>query len=286
MIEGASGTGKELFARAIHNISLRKSEPFIAVNCGALPDTLLESELFGYKKGAFTDAKNDKPGRFDLADGGTIFLDEIGDISGAVQVKLLRVLQEKSYEALGGTVAKSVDVRVIAATNKNLRELMNVGRFRDDLYFRLNVIRLEIPPLSERKVDIPLLIDSLITRLNAEKQKQFLGVTPEAMDVLMRYDYPGNVRELENILEHAFILCKSKLIDLQSLPSEIVPEGVRNRPETVGQLSPLETAEAEAILRCLAQNGGHREKTARALGIHKTTLIRKMKKLQITFTPV
>jgi PAS domain S-box-containing protein len=286
LIEGPSGTGKELFARAVHNISLRKAQPFIAVNCGALPDTLLESELFGYKKGAFTDAKLDKPGRFDLADGGTIFLDEIGDISGALQVKLLRVLQEKSYEPLGATVAKSVDVRVIAATNKNLREQMKVGRFRDDLYFRLNVIRLEIPPLSERKVDIPLLIDTLIARLNAEKQKQFLGVTPEAMDVLMHYEYPGNVRELENILEHAFILCKSKLIDVPSLPSEIVPESLRDRPETVGQLGPLESAEAEAILRALAQNGGHREKTAKALGIHKTTLIRKMKKLQITFTPV
>jgi len=283
LIEGPSGTGKELFARAIHNLSLRRDGPFIAVNCGALPDTLLESELFGYKKGAFTDAKFDKPGRFDLADGGTILLDEIGDISGALQIKLLRVLQEKSYEPLGGTTTKSVDVRVIAATNKNLREQMQVGRFRDDLYFRLNVIRLYIPPLTERKVDIPLLIDSLISRFNAEKHMHILGVTPEAMDVLMHHDYRGNVRELENILEHAFILCKSNMINVSSLPTEILPESEGNEGEIVGYLGPLEAAEAEAILETLARNNGHREKTAEALGIHKTTLIRKMKKLRITY---
>lgn len=283
LIQGPSGTGKELFARAIHNLSARKNAPFIAVNCGALPDTLLESELFGYKKGAFTGAYSDKPGRFDLADGGTLLLDEIGDVSVALQVKLLRVLQEKSFEPLGGTETRRVDVRIIAASNVDLRKQMEIGRFRDDLYFRINVIRLDIPPLVERKVDIPVLIDNLIARLNAQKGRNILGVTPEAMDALMRYDYPGNVRELENILEHAFILCKTDMIDTASLPGELVPDAAKFPASTSGDRGPLERAETDAILQALARHDGHREKTAAYLGVHKTTLIRKMKKLGISY---
>jgi transcriptional regulator with PAS, ATPase and Fis domain len=248
-----------------------------------LPDTLLESELFGYRKGAFTGADGNKPGRFDLADGGTIFLDEIGDISAALQIKLLRVLQEKQYEPLGGTTSRRVDVRVVTATNKNLKEQMRLGRFRDDLYFRLNVICLEIPPLAERKVDIPILIEALISRFNTEKQKNILGVTPGTMRVLMQYEYPGNVRELENIMERAFILCKTDLIDVDCLPREVVPDGAIRRTTVCGELTPLESAEAEAIVATLTQNDGHRERTATALGIHKTTLLRKMKKLGITY---
>lgn len=283
LIQGPSGSGKELFARAIHNLSHRKAKPFVAVSCAALPDTLLESELFGYKKGAFTDAARDKPGRFDIASKGTVFLDEIGDISFALQVKLLRVLQEKSYEPLGGTGPVSADVRIIAATNKDLREQMGLGRFRDDLYYRLNVIRLDIPPLAERKEDVPLLVEHFTARLNAEKDKNIVGATPDALAALMRYDYPGNVRELENILERAFILCKGELIDLDSLPGEIAPQRPTATADSLSTENPLKAAEAGAIMQALAENDGHRERTAQALGIHKTTLIRKMKRLRITY---
>ena len=283
LIQGPSGSGKELFARAIHNLSHRSGKPFVAVNCAALPDTLLESELFGYRKGAFTDARRDKPGRFDLADGGTLFLDEVGDISLALQVKLLRVLQEKSYEPLGSSASVHVDIRVIAAANKDLREQMGLGRFRDDLYYRLNVIRLDIPPLSERTEDIPLLVDNALRRLNAEKGKNIVGLTPDAMAVLLEYGYPGNVRELQNIIERAFILCRGDAIDLACLPSEIVPDRVAADRESQTSENPLKAAESRAILRALAQNDGHRERTAMALGIHKTTLLRKMKRLSIVY---
>jgi PAS domain S-box-containing protein len=283
LIQGPSGSGKELFARAIHNLSHRKGKPFVAISCAALPDTLLESELFGYKKGAFTDARRDKPGRFGMAAGGTIFLDEIGDISFALQVKLLRVLQEKTFDPLGATESVRVDVRVIAATNKDLREQMGLGRFRDDLYYRLNIIRLDIPPLAERKEDIPLLIDHFTSRMNAEKGSNILGVTPDALAALMEYDYPGNVRELQNVMERAFILCKGDLIDLRCLPAEIAPHGPTAAKASSSLENPLKAAEARAILQALTENGGHRERTAKALGIHKTTLIRKMKNLGITY---
>jgi PAS domain S-box-containing protein len=283
LIQGPSGSGKELFARAIHNLSQRAGGPFVAVNCAALPDTLLESELFGYKRGAFTDARSDKPGRFDAAQGGTVFLDEVGDISLPIQVKLLRVLQERTYEPLGSAQPVRVDARIIAATNKDLRAQMGLGRFRDDLYYRLNVIRLDIPPLSERPEDIPLLVDHIIARLNAEKGRNILGVTPDSMAVLLDYGYPGNVRELENVLERAFILCRGDLIDLSCLPSEMVPDGAAGVGGPSGIENPLKAAEARTILQALARNNGHRERTAKALGIHKTTLIRKMKSLSITY---
>ena len=188
LIQGASGTGKELFAKAIHNLSRRKTKPFIKVNCGALPDTLLESELFGYVKGAFTDAKKDKPGRFALANGGTIFLDEVGDMSPSLQVKLLRVLQEKEYEPLGSTSPRKTDVRIIAATNKDLSTLVNEGKFRDDLYYRLNVVKIDLPPLSQRREDIPLLIDAFIQKFNAKMGKQITGVSDQALRLLLNHD--------------------------------------------------------------------------------------------------
>ncbi len=283
LIQGPSGSGKELFARALHNLSSRKDGPFVAVNCAALPDTLLESELFGYKKGAFTDAGRDKPGRFDLASGGTLFLDEVGDISLALQVKLLRVLQEKTYEPLGSTQPVTVDVRIMAATNKDLREQMSQGRFRDDLYYRLNVIKFDIPPLSERAEDIPLLVDHILCRLNAEKGRNVLAVTPEVMAALIEYDFPGNVRELENILERALILCRDDVIGPDCLPSEIGTDGEEESESAPLVEDPLKAAEAKAIKQALARNYGHRERTAKALGIHKTTLIRKMKRLHITY---
>jgi PAS domain S-box-containing protein len=283
LIEGPSGSGKELFARAIHNLSPRRDRPFIPVNCAALPDTLLESELFGYRRGAFTDARSNKPGRFDAAQGGTIFLDEIGEISLALQVKLLRVLQEKMFEPLGGTTSVKADIRIIAASNRDLRDRMAKGRFRDDLYYRLNVINLHIPPLAERKEDIPLLVDHLIARLNAEKGRNISGLTPETLSILMEYNYPGNVRELENIIERAFILCKGAMIDLQALPREVFPPELEMPAAGAGDTDPLKAAEAKVIRLALAQHQGHRERAARMLGIHRTTLIRKMKKLGVSY---
>src|SRR4030042_1378313 len=221
LLEGESGTGKELFARAIHHLSPRKKQPFIAVNCGALPDTLLESELFGYKAGAFTDAKKDKPGRFRLAERGTLFLDEVGDISPALQVRLLRVLQERTYEPLGSVETVSSDVRIIAATNRCLQELVKEGKFRSDLYYRINVVKLLLPPLKERSEDIPLLIDHFINRFNKIYNKNICCLSDETMAVLLSYDFPGNIRELENILEHCFVLCKGAVIETKQLPASI-----------------------------------------------------------------
>ncbi len=230
LIHGESGTGKELFARAIHNLSDRKGERFVPVNCAALPDTLLESELFGHKAGAFTDAKRDKPGRFTLADGGTIFLDEIGDVSPAMQVRLLRVLQDQMIEPLGSIEPTPVDVRVIAATNQDLRDLISQGRFREDLYYRIRIIQHDLPRLRERREDIPLLLDHLVNKFNTRFGKNIAGVSDDVMKILMEYDYPGNVRELENIIEHAFILCRGGLIEIHHLPMEMrgIPQDTRS----------------------------------------------------------
>ncbi len=280
LIQGASGTGKELFAKAIHNLSRRKPKPFIQVNCGALPDTLLESELFGYVKGAFTDAKKDKPGRFALANEGTIFLDEVGDMSPSLQVKLLRVLQEKEYEPLGATNPRKTDVRIIAATNKDLSTLVSGGKFRDDLFYRLNVVKIDLPPLSQRKEDIPLLINTFIQKFNARMGKKIAGVSEQALRLLLNYDYPGNVRELENIIEHAFVLCRGDLIDFDCLPKELTETQVRREPPTrlLKEETPFGRAEAEVIEEILKKYDGNRIKTARELGIDRTTLWRKMKK--------
>ena len=279
LIEGETGTGKELFARAIHSLSPRAVKPFIAVNCGALPDTLLESELFGYKAGAFTDAKKDKPGRFNLADGGTIFLDEIGDISPALQVRLLRVIQEKTYEPLGSVKSSKADVRIIAATNKDLDLLVKQGEFRNDLYYRLNVIRIKVPPLRQRKEDIPILIDHFIARFNMIQGKDITGISDNALAYLMKHDFPGNIRELENIIERAFILCTTGKIERRNLPDLHVQE---MRELDMGTPSiALKKMEAVFLTRILEKNSWKFPETARELGIHKSTLYRKIKSLGI-----
>jgi PAS domain S-box-containing protein len=280
LLEGESGTGKELFARAIHHLSPRKKQPFIAVNCGALPDTLLESELFGYKAGAFTDAKKDKPGRFRLAERGTLFLDEIGDISPALQVRLLRVLQEKTYEPLGSVESVASDVRIIAATNKRLQELVKEGKFREDLYYRIHVIRIEMPPLRERMEDIPLLADHFINHFNLLQKKRIPGLSGEALACLVSYDYPGNVRELQNIIERAFILCKSGLIEPHHLPENLcLPSSMESPGKT--ETMNMKDLEAVFITNMLRRQQWNRIKTAKALGIHKSTLFRKIKALHI-----
>lgn len=277
LIEGESGTGKELVARAIHNLSGRKGL-FVAVNCGALPDTLLESELFGYKAGAFTDARKDKPGRFALADGGTILLDEIGDISGAMQVRLLRVLEEQAIEPLGGVEPLKINVRVIAATNKNLAKLKSDGSFREDLFYRIRVIHLKLPSLRERREDIPLLVDHIISNYNRLRGKDVPGVADEVLARLMDYDYPGNVRELENILEQAIVLSRSGLIQLHHLPHELRPS---ESEEIYPQPATLESMEKLMIVRALKRNNGNRKRTAAELGIDTSTLYRKMKAFSI-----
>ena len=278
LIEGETGTGKELFARAIHNLSPRKNRPPVVVNCGAMPDTLLESELFGYKMGAFTDARKDKPGRFRLAEGSTIFLDEIGDISPVLQAKLLRVLQEKTYEPLGAVKSERADVRIITATNKNLFEMVQQGKFREDLYYRINVIKLELPPLRERKEDIPLLVDHFIKVFCSVQNKAIEGITDEALACLMSYDYPGNIRELENIIERSFILCKSKMIMPSHLPEPVCGSLCLDSPESMGATS-LKDMEAIFLTNALRKNNWSRLNTARELGIHKSTLFRKIKSL-------
>ena len=276
LIEGESGTGKELVARAIHHLSRRKKQPLVVVNCGALPDTLLESELFGYKAGAFTDAKKDKPGRFHLAQNGTLFLDEIGDLKPALQVKLLRALQEKTYEPLGATESVKHNVRIIAATNKNLEAEVREGRFREDLYYRINVFKISLPTLSERREDIPLLTDHFIGHFNMLQKKSIEGVEADAMSTLMEYDWPGNVRELANVIERAFILCKGGLIERKHLPENI--SGLSAEAAT-GAARSLREVEAQFLLAALRENKGNRAMTARKLGIHKSTLYRKLNAL-------
>ncbi len=279
LIEGASGTGKELFARAIHHLSPRKEKSFIAVNCAALPDTLLESELFGFKAGAFTDARKDKPGRFALAHEGTIFLDEIGDISPAMQVRLLRVLQERAIEPLGGIVPIPVDVRVIAATNKNLSELVKQGVFREDLYYRIRVVYLKLPGLAQRREDLPLLVEHLISKFNHLQNKNISGVSDAVMARLMEHDFPGNVRELENIIEQAFVLCGSGTIECRHLPLELRPD----TPTAFNSTEPmrLESMEKITIEEALRRHQGNRGSAAAELGINNSTLYRKIKTFKI-----
>jgi PAS domain S-box-containing protein len=277
LIEGASGTGKEVFARAIHHHSPQRDGPFVAVNCGALPDTLIESELFGYKAGAFTDARQDKPGRFALAQNGTIFLDEIGDISPPLQVRLLRVLQHRVYEPLGSNRSVPTNARVIAATHRNLSRLVKEDRFRDDLYFRINVFRIALPPLSERRDDIPLLIDRFVEQFNHQKGRSVAGVSREAMAALMSHDWPGNVRELENAVEHGFVLCRDEMIRVEDLPEHLHSGGA----EGALNGTTLKDIEKAAILQALQRNRGRKVATARELGIDKNTLRRKIHRLGI-----
>lgn len=285
LLEGESGTGKELFVKAIHSLSNRKNGPMVIINCGALPDTLLESELFGYKAGAFTDAKKDKPGRLALAKGGTLFLDEIGDISSALQVRLLRVLQDKTYEPLGSTKPEIADVRIVAATNKDLEKLVKDGTFRDDLYYRINVVKLVLPPLRERKADIPLLTDHFIRKFDRLRSKEIQSLSPDGLSILMYHNFPGNVRELENIIEYATLICKNSIIEVEHLPDYLHEaadaKGTINLKMNLGKNSSWTGLERRFIYETLRQNNWNRTATAAQLGIHTTTLWRKIKNLNI-----
>jgi PAS domain S-box-containing protein len=283
LIEGASGTGKELFARAIHTLSGRKNKRFVGVNCAALPDTLLESELFGYRAGAFTDAKRDKPGRFAVSDGGTIFLDEIGDISPAMQIRLLRVLQERVIEPLGSVEPQKVNVRVVVASNRDLGELVKAGLFREDLYYRIRVVHLQLPRLKERREDIPLLVDHMIGRFNRLQGKDVAGVSDEVMAGLMDYDFPGNVRELENVIEQAFVLCRGGLIELSHLPPEMRPTSVLTDRDRNSMT--IASMEQQLIELALKRHKGNRKKAAMDLDIDTSTLFRKIKALGIETPP-
>ena len=284
LILGESGTGKELIARALYNVSERKDKPFVIVNCAALPETLLESELFGYKAGAFTDARKDKIGRFAAAEGGTLFLDEIGDLPGSVQVKLLRVLQEKVYEPLGSNTPIKADIRIITATNRNLQALVREGLFRDDLFYRLNVVKINLPPLRERKEDIPLLIDHFIKKYSAQQGKDIVGISSGALAILMRYDYPGNIRELENIIEYSFILCEGGYIQPQHLPEPFAAGFEEASPLPAARTSgpqTLEEIEKQAIILSLERNKWRKMLTCRELAISKDTLRRKIERYEI-----
>ncbi len=280
LIVGDSGTGKELFARAIHNLSYRKKKPFIAVNCAALPDTLLESELFGYKAGAFTDARKDKPGRFVLAQGGTILLDEIGDISPAMQIRLLRVLQEKQVEPLGSIRPVKIDVRVVAASNQDLEYLVREKKFRKDLFYRIRVVQLKLPDLKQRRLDIPILVGHMVNKFNRLKDKDIAGVSETVMLRLMAHDYPGNVRELENIIEHAFVLCRRGLIEMHHLPPELYATSAQTKDEFTG-IKTLKAMEKYMILEALLRHKGNRKRVAKDLGIDYTTLYRKIRNFKI-----
>ncbi|MCK5543177.1 MAG: sigma 54-interacting transcriptional regulator [Desulfobacterales bacterium] len=278
LIEGETGTGKELMAMATHNMSPRKNKPFIAINCGAMPDTLLESELFGYKKGAFTNAVKDKPGQFALANKGTIFLDEIGDTSPAFQASLLRVLQEHEFTPLGGLSKEKTDIRIIAATNKDLSELVKNNKFRQDLYYRINVIRLTLPPLRQRMEDIPLLVERFISKLNALQSKSIQSIDEKVLQTLMSYDFPGNIRELENIMEHAFVLCSEDCIKLHHLPVSL---SLQTNVSMNKNDDPVKLAQIKLIADALARNDHNKNAAAKDLGIHKSTLFRRIKKLGI-----
>lgn len=283
LILGESGTGKGVMAEAIVNASTRKEKPFISVNCGAIPETLLESELFGYRSGAFTDARKDREGRFAAAAGGTIFLDEIGDIPHSLQVKLLRVLEEHVYEPLGSNDSIKVDIRVIAATNRDLKKAVEAGLFRDDLYYRLNVVNITLPPLRERREDIPLLVDHFVDRFRAEKKKDIAGVSDEVMAVLMHHDFPGNIRELENIIEYAFILCPGGFIQKGHLPDAFHPSETEASEASVTPQAglTLEQIERQAILGSLQRNKWRKMMTCRELGISKDTLRRKIERFEL-----
>ena len=284
LICGESGTGKELIARALYTISDRKGMPFVALNCGALPEALLESELFGYKAGAFTDARKDKQGRFAAAEGGVLFLDEIGEIPQSIQVKLLRVLQEKDYEPLGSNTPVKTDVRIITATNRDLLTLVQEGRFREDLYYRLNVVRIQLPPLRERKEDIPLLIDQFIREFSARQGKDIVGIATPALNILIPHDFPGNIRELKNIIEYAFILCDGAYILPQHLPEPFngaIPAPAAETDASPEQPRTLAEIEKQAIYLALEKNRWKKSATCEELGISKDTLRRKLTRYQL-----
>lgn len=279
LIQGPTGTGKELLARAIHSESPRAQKPFIKVNCGALPDSLLESELFGHVAGAFTDAKTARKGRFHLADEGTIFLDEIGDISPAMQVRLLRVLQDGAFEPVGSSESVQVDVRVICATHRDLKALVAQGEFRDDLLYRINTVVLKLPGLVKRLEDLPILVEDFLGKFNNLTGKSVREVSPWAMEILMRYRWPGNIRELEHAIEHAFVLVKGNLIKPEHLPADL---RAAVATETPGEgLAPIRQSEKDAIVRALEANNYERVRTAAQLGMSRTTLWRRMRRYGI-----
>lgn len=276
LIFGESGTGKELLANSIHQLSERSQAPLVKINCGAIPETLLEAELFGYKKGAFTDARTDKAGRFKLAEGGTIFLDEIGDISAQMQVKLLRVLDKQEYDPLGSVRTEHTNVRVVAATHKDLWEMVKSQQFRHDLFFRLNVMSITIPPLRERREDIPLLADLYIRSHYEPGRGKAPSLAPEVLQILYEHSFPGNIRELHNILEHALVLCRGAVITTEHLPSYLFKAIKLEGPTPEGSLQAQEEA---SIRRALLEFGGNAAKAAALLGIHVTTLRRKARKM-------
>ncbi|OPY63285.1 MAG: Transcriptional regulatory protein ZraR [Syntrophorhabdaceae bacterium PtaU1.Bin034] len=285
LITGESGVGKELVARAIHYNSSRKDKPLVVVNCGAIPEALLESELFGYEKGAFTGATTTRLGRFELADGGTIFLDEIGDMSFNLQVKLLRAIQEKTFERIGGAKTMDVDVRIIAATNRNLEELVKEGKFREDLYYRLNVVPIHIPPLRERKQDIPLLYAHFLEKSNSINNACVEGFTQDTMEILIDYDYPGNVRELQNLVERLVVLKKAGWINIEDLPEKFYTQGKKEEIQfdlNKGYDTLVSEFEQRLILKALGETNGVKSKAAQILSMNRTTLIEKMKRLGIT----
>ena len=292
LITGESGTGKELVARAIHYNSPRRNGPFVVVNCGAIPKELIESEFFGHTKGAFTDAKTEKTGKFELAQKGTIFLDEVGELSQEAQIKLLRALGEKEIVKVGGTKTIPIDVRVIAATNKNLEEEVKKGNFREDLYWRLAVLSIHLPPLRERKEDIPLLCEHFIKKYNQELKKEIKGISPKAMDYLMKYSWPGNVRELENVLYEAMVLAEKEIIDVNNLPLRIT--GIKKNEEREAEIiqdlngplceiinSMTEKIEKRMIENALKKSKGNRLEAAKILGISRKTLFNKMKRYNL-----
>ncbi|MBV7276281.1 sigma-54-dependent transcriptional regulator [Clostridium thailandense] len=282
MIYGETGTGKELASKAIHGLSSRGNKPFIKVNCAAIPETLLESELFGYERGAFTGASISKPGRFELADEGTIFLDEIGDITPLMQVKLLRVMQEREFERLGGTKTIKVDVRIIAATNKNLKEMVKKGIFREDLYYRLNVVPIELPPLRERKEDITFLAEYFLEKSAHISGRSKKDISNEVIDKLMYYNWPGNIRELENVIERCVVITRGDLIQLGDLPEYIVNYKEDAEEELEYNLnSAVDNAEREIIIKILKECNGNRTKASEILGISRRSLHRKIIKYNI-----
>ncbi|MBI1911445.1 MAG: sigma 54-interacting transcriptional regulator [Deltaproteobacteria bacterium] len=279
LIHGETGTGKELIANAIHHNSPRSSGPFIKVNCAALSDNLLESELFGHVKGAFTGAIADKAGRFELADGGTIFLDEVGDVSPQMQAKILRVLQEGEFERVGGTKTQKVNVRVVTATNKDLKAAVEKGEFREDLYYRLKVVPIQLPALRERKDDIPLLVKYFIEKFNKEMGAGITNISPAAMERLMEYDYPGNIRELEHIIEHAFVRCSGKTLNPEHLPKDLQNNSIIGK--VINNSEPLKALEKEMILKGLDETDWKYNECAKKLKMSRTTLWRRMKEFNI-----
>ncbi len=274
LILGPSGAGKELIARSLHNLSPRKDGPYIRINCAALPETLLESELFGYVKGAFTDAKRDKEGLFLAANGGTLLLDEIAEMPLSLQVKLLRVLQDGEFQPLGSTKTMRTNARILATTNRDIESMVREESFREDLYYRINIISVRVPSLKDRPEDLPRLVDFFVQKFRDKRGKAIQGLSADALKILRRYDFPGNVRELENAIEHAFVLCHNSIIETKHLPPRIV-SGAEQQADTAAE---PEIDEEAVIKEALQRKAGNRRKAARELGMHRTTLWRKMKK--------